>query len=97
MSLLSILVLMFILYDHRFRIVLFLLNMYFQSFSWQIFLQRFRLVLTISFTSSNLVLLIYHEFERRIRYILVFFIIIFLKVFFIYSHLLIYIYVYIHI
>jgi hypothetical protein len=95
MSLLSILVLMFILYDHRFRIVLFLLNMYFQSFSWQIFLQRFRLVLTISFTSSNSLLLIYHKFEGRIRYILVFFIIVFLKVFFIYSPLLIYVYIHI--
>jgi hypothetical protein len=68
MSLLSILVLMFILRDHEFRMVLLLFSMCLQSFSWQISSRRLRLAVIISFTSSNSVLLIHHEFEGSIRY-----------------------------
>jgi hypothetical protein len=64
MSLLSMLVLMLILHDHMFIIVLLLFSMCLQSFSWQISLQSLRLVLIISFTSPNSVLLIHHEFEE---------------------------------
>jgi hypothetical protein len=63
MSLLSMLVLLLILRDHRFRMVLLLLSMCLQSSSWQISSRRLRLTLIISFTSPNSVLLIHHEFE----------------------------------
>jgi hypothetical protein len=63
MSLLSILVLMPILRDQRFRMVLLLFSRYLQSYSWQISSRRLTLVLNISFTSLNSVLLIHHEFE----------------------------------
>jgi hypothetical protein len=43
------------------------------------FLRRLRLALIISFTSPNSVLLIHHEFDGGIRYVLAFFIIVFLQ------------------
>jgi hypothetical protein len=49
--------------------VLFLFNMCLQSSSWQISSRRLRLVLIISFTSLNSLLLIHHKFERDIRYV----------------------------
>jgi hypothetical protein len=82
MSLLSILMLIPILHGHRFRMVLLLFSMCLQSSSWQISSRRFRLVLIINFTSPNSVLLIHHEFERGIRYVLAFSIIV---RFFVYS------------
>jgi hypothetical protein len=63
MSLLSMLVLILILRDHRFRMVLLLFSMCLQSFNWQISSRKLKLALIISFTSPNSVLLIHHEFE----------------------------------
>jgi hypothetical protein len=86
MSLLSILMLMLILHDHRFSMCL-------QSSSSQISLQRLRLMLIISFTSSNSVLLIHHEFEEDIRYVLAFLLFYFSMGFFVYSLLLVHVYI----
>jgi uncharacterized ion transporter superfamily protein YfcC len=79
MSLLSILVLMLILHDHRFRMVLSLFSICLQSFSWQISSRRLKLALIINFISSNSVLLIHHEFEGGIRYVLAFSMIVFIQ------------------
>jgi hypothetical protein len=65
MSLLSILVLMLILYDHM--------------FTKQISSRSLRLALIISFTSINSVLSIHHEFEESIGYVLAFSIIVFIQ------------------
>jgi hypothetical protein len=68
---------MLILHDHRFMMVLSLFSICLQSSSWQISSQRLRLALITSFTSLNSVLLIHHEFEGGIRYLLAFSIIVF--------------------
>jgi hypothetical protein len=70
---------MLILHDHGFRMVLLLFNTCLQSSSWQISSRRLRLAPSFNFISPNSMFLIHHEFEEGIRYILVFFIIIFLQ------------------
>jgi hypothetical protein len=69
----------------RFRMVLLIFSMCLQSFSWLISSRRLRLAFIISFTSPNLVLLIHYEFERGIRYVLVFLLLYFSRGFFVYS------------
>jgi hypothetical protein len=64
--------------------VLLLFSMCLQSFNWHISSQRLILVLIISFNSSNSILLIHYEFERGIKYVLAFSIIVFLQGFFVY-------------
>jgi hypothetical protein len=84
MSLLSILVLMLTIHDHRFKMVSSINSMCLQSSSWQISSRRLRLAPIISFTSPNLVLLIHHEFEGSIRCVIGFLLLYFSKGFSIY-------------
>jgi hypothetical protein len=46
---------------------------------WQISSQRLRLAIIINFTSPNIVLLIHHEFEGGIRYVLAFLLLYFFR------------------
>jgi hypothetical protein len=84
---------MLILYDHIFRMVLSLFSMWLQSSSWQLFSRMLRLAPIISFTSPNLVFLIYHEFEGGgVRCIFTFSIIVFLTGLYIFPFMYMYIF-----